>query len=133
MSSKSSIEELLALARKRRAELKRELEMLDDSISHLQGLLAPKQLTIPQVAVVKSQRFKNSTAVKSAEIVLQEHGKPMHLNNIITAIIEGGHIQKDKNKLYQNLYSAMTRKRIDIFKRTKDKRATFGLREWEQW
>jgi hypothetical protein len=132
MSGKSAIDELLAIAKKKRAELKQELKMLNESIAHLEKLLSPQQLTIPDT-LPKTMRFRNKTAIEAAEAVLREHGSPMHLNEIVSAVIDGGYEKHtNKYKLYSNLFPALSRRRKDLFAKIEGVPATFGLVEWEK-
>ena len=136
MIDKNAIRSLIAKAKKEREELLQRAEGLNEVISYLS-----KQLTIEtptkqgierEIITPASGRFENCSAPEAAEIVLQEHGKEMHVKDVVREVLKGGYKgQTNKNKLYGNLFTRMSRK-PKVFKRNKRKKATFGLVDWEK-
>ncbi|MCE5272406.1 winged helix-turn-helix domain-containing protein [bacterium] len=82
---------------------------------------------------VPSQKYKNIPMIQAAEKVLRENGKPMHMKDIIQGILDGGYEQqKDPKRIYQSLYSTMSKRKPEVFYKIKNKQATFGLSEWKE-
>ncbi len=137
MTDTEAIERVLAEAERERQDLARKLEQVNVTIGFLrERLLQQKRAHTPSTGTVivpgiASYRFKNKSAVEAAGIVLREHGKPMHINEIIDEVLKGGYSkQLDRKKMYYALYSSLQElaKKPQIFKKVAP--ATFGLIEW---
>lgn len=71
-------------------------------------------------------RFSKLSAAKAAVIVLREHGKPMHIKQLIRAVLAGGYPSTPR-KVRSTLSTNMHRQ-PGLFEKVG--RATFGLTEW---
>jgi len=139
MTTLPTAQELLKHARKERELLRTWLASMDDFIRNLERFLGMRhtaeQVTMENIASqspATSLRFKGATSVAAAEIILRENGAPMHLDDIIDAILKGGYEkQRDQKKLYFTLFANLARK-AKVFAKVPEKPATFGLVEWSQ-
>lgn len=130
-------EELLKHAKKERDLVLAWLGSLDEFIRNLERFLGVRrgaeQVSIEEVTppgLGESQRFRDKSSVTAAKLVLRDFGRPMHLKDIVTAILKGGYErQTDPHKLYSTLFTNLKR-RPETFKKVDGKRGVFGLVEW---
>ncbi|MCK4271129.1 winged helix-turn-helix domain-containing protein [bacterium] len=139
MVKSTTINDALIHAKKERAELGKKLRALNQTIEYLQGLLkieSDAQMEMRGLMNKNSNRFENMTAAQAARTILLEHKEPMPLKRIAQIMIEGGYKgykpYENVRNLYTTLYSILAYQRIDLFKKSEDYKATFGLREWEK-
>ncbi len=122
----------LAQATAERNELLNRVEKLNTVIEYLQkfgGRAKPAASTLASaLEVAASERFKGISAVKAAEVVLRENGKPMHIKELTNAVLAGGYDrQRDFKKLRLALYTNLVRS--ERFLKAPEG-AVFALTEW---
>ena len=131
-----AIQELLDKAKKDRAYHQKKLNEANGVISFLSENLkawsGAKNAEESAITEILSNRFENVTAPVAAETILRENGKPMHINDVITEILENGYReQTNRRKLYGNLYSRFSRKKVFV-NRADGKPGFVALAEWSK-
>ena len=70
------------------------------------------------------------TKIRMAEQVLDQTGHDLHVDEIVESIAKGFGVHAEKPSLTATLSRYANEKRV--FRKTKDKRNTFGLLKWEE-
>ena len=133
MQHKSDMAKALDSARKEREKHLEEIRRLDifiqvaerlfDSMAHgeqgeLEGMVAESS------EKHNSERFKGKSMAEAAEIILREHGRPLHVKAMLQLIANGGYPKPKYVSLYPTL------KRRPAFYKAGE--AKFGLTEWKE-
>lgn len=77
----------------------------------------------------KTQIKLSMSISQAAEKILNEHGKPMKIKDMVSKLWENGYRRYEtKQKLYTSLYTTMSRRK----KFYRSKPGIFGLTEWKK-
>jgi hypothetical protein len=134
MTDRDSIDQAKQARRTELAALQERADKVRLALRSLEGLGTLSANGTRKAPPIQSKRLHGVTMIKGAAVVLKDAHEPLHVNDIMERMIQGGYKVENPKTFRLSLVGSLDRgSRLDApgwF--YKPAPATYGLREWQQ-